>query len=506
MTRGYLHIGHAKAALLNDYFAHEKSTGTLICRFDDTNPSKESEEFQDSILADLGLMKVFPDRVSHSSDYFQQIQDYCLKLLRMGRAYADNTDHELMKAERRAGIKSKCRDIPISSSLQHFEEMKLGSDEGVKWCIRAKISVDDENKSLRDPVIYRCNLDPHHRTGRKWKAYPTYDLCAPILDSLEGVTHALRTNEYRDRNPQYAWIQKALGLRPVEIFDFARVSFIRTVLSKRKLTEIVNRGVVSGWLDPRMPTVRGIHRRGMLMDTLREFMIKQGPSSNIVNQDWTQIWALNKKKIDPIAPRHTAVIKADMVEAFVNGAAEVAFSDERPKHAKNPAVGFKNVVFSKKIILDQEDALSFDDNEEITLMNWGNAIVGTKQTSPNHPANNKPTITHLELDLHLEGDLKKTKKKITWLSSDQDLIPCELCSFDHLITKDKLEKDKDKLVEFLTPQTEFRTEALADCNVTGLMEGDIIQFERKGYYRVDRPFQQGRPAVMFEIPVGKTNA
>ena len=257
---GYLHIGHAKAALLNDHFAHEKSNGTLICCFDDTNPSKESQEFQDTILADLGLMKIRPDKVTYSSDYFKHLYDSCVQLLKAGKAYADDTEREQMQAERRHGIASKRRESSIAENLQHFEDMKAGSEEGVNWCVRAKISVNEPNKALRDPVIYRCNLQPHHRTGRTWNVYPSYDLCTPVLDSLEGVTHALRTNEYRDRNPQYAWIQRALGIREVEVCDFARMNFVRTVLSKRKLTKLVEIGAVSGWADPRMPTVRGIVR------------------------------------------------------------------------------------------------------------------------------------------------------------------------------------------------------------------------------------------------------
>lgn len=311
-------------------------------------------------MADLNFMKIFPDKVSYSSDYFDQMQDYCVRLLAKGRAYADNTDAATMKDERTNGVKSHCQDASIGTNLQRFEEMKSGSKEVLQWCIRAKISVDDVNKALRDPVISRCNPQRHHRTGDRFKIYPTYDFCAPILDSLEGVTHALRTNEYRDRNPQYAWVQNSLGLRTVQIFDFARVNFMRTVLSKRKLTEIVNRGVVSGWNDARMPTIRGIHRHGLLMDTLREFMIAQGPSSNIINQDWTQILALNKKKIDPVSPRHTAVMKAAMVEVSIRSAPEAAYSEERPKHNKNPGLGPKEMVFSKSIILDQEDAMSIE--------------------------------------------------------------------------------------------------------------------------------------------------
>jgi len=496
---GFLHIGHAKAALLNDFFAHEKSSGTLICRFDDTNPSKESQEFEDSIINDLAMMKIYPDRKSHSSDFFPQMFEYCVQLLLKGDAYADDTEQEVMKDERRHGIPSKRRKASSAESLAHFEEMKLGSGDGTKWCIRAKISIDNVNKALRDPVIYRCNPQPHHRTGITWKVYPTYDFCAPVLDSIEGVTHALRTNEYRDRNPQYAWIQRALGLREVEIFDFARMNFVRTVLSKRKLTKIVDKGVVSGWDDPRMPTVQGMRRRGMTMDALREFIVKQGPSHNIINQDWTQIWAVNKRHIDPLAPRHTAVTKDGIVEATINGVRGMAYTENKPKHNKNPELGSKRVAYSKKIVVDQEDARSFVEDEEITLMNWGNAIVRKVHGAMN-PLNK--VVISLELDLHLQGDFKETKKKITWLAQEQELVPVRLIDFDYLIKKDKLEKE-DNIEDFLTAQTEFRTEVLADCNVATLRRDDVIQFERKGYFRVDQPFLHGNPAVMFKIPTGK---
>ncbi|KAL1989266.1 hypothetical protein VTN96DRAFT_28 [Rasamsonia emersonii] len=244
---GYLHIGHAKAALLNDYFAHEKYKGTLLVRFDDTNPSKEKEEFQDSIIEDLALMGIKPDKLSYTSDYFNELYEYCVQMIKDGNAYADDTDRETMAAERMKGIPSKRRDATVEENLARFEEMKRGTEEGMRWCIRAKISVDNPNKALRDPVIYRCNPTPHHRTGTTWKIYPTYDFCCPIVDSIEGVTHALRTIEYRDRNPQYQWMLDALKLRNVQIWDFSRMNFIRTVLSKRKLTKLVEKGVVWGW-------------------------------------------------------------------------------------------------------------------------------------------------------------------------------------------------------------------------------------------------------------------
>jgi len=230
-----------------------------------------------------------------------------------------------MREERGQGIASKRRDATVEENLLRFGEMTKGTKEGVRWCLRAKMSVDNPNKAMRDPVIYRCNLDPHHRTGyapsrltlsqlltpfrSKWKVYPTYDFACPVVDVLEGVTHALRTIEYRDRNPQYHWIIEALGLRAVNIWDFSRLNFVYTLLSKRKLRWFVDEGLVSGWDDPRFPTVRGIRRRGMTVEALTQFMLSQGPSQAIVSLEWDSIWVLNKKIIDPIAPRFWSVLK-----------------------------------------------------------------------------------------------------------------------------------------------------------------------------------------------------
>ncbi|KAL8998910.1 MAG: hypothetical protein Q9169_002129 [Polycauliona sp. 2 TL-2023] len=501
---GYLHIGHAKAALLNDYFAHEMYKGTMICRFDDTNPSKEKEEFQQSIVEDLAMMGIKPDKTSHTSDYFQQLYDHCVTLLKAGKAYADDTERETMQHERFNGIASKRREATIEENLERFEEMKKGNEEGIRWCIRAKMSIDNPNKAMRDPVIYRCNPQPHHRTGETWKVYPTYDFACPIVDSIEGITHALRTIEYRDRNPQYYWMLDALNLRKPNIWDFARMNFIRTLLSKRKLTKFVESGHVWGWDDPRFPTIRGIRRRGMTVDALREFILKQGPSRNIVNLDWTLFWATNKKYIDPIAPRHTAVVLENAVTATVKGARVAAYTEDKPKHGKNPELGTKKVAYSDEILIDQTDAQSFTQDEEITLMNWGNAIVRKISHSMN-PLHSSRVVS-LELELHLQGDVKLTKQKITWLAkSGQELIPVELVDFDYLITKDKLEEE-DNVDDFLTEKTEFRTSAVADGNLAGVEAGEVIQFERKGYFRVDRAFRHGESAVAFCIPTGKANA
>ncbi|KAK9456992.1 tRNA synthetases class I, catalytic domain-containing protein [Dipodascopsis uninucleata] len=492
---GYLHIGHAKAALLNQYFAQEYH-GKLIIRFDDTNPSKEKLEFQDSILEDLELLGIKGDVITYSSDYFQLLYDYCIQMIKEEKAYADDTPVEQMRHERTEGIASQRRDRTVEENLKIFQEMTEGTEEGLKNCIRAKISYTTPNKAMRDPVIYRCNLTPHLRTGTKWKVYPTYDFCCPIVDSIEGITHALRTNEYRDRNAQYEWVLKALDLRKVYIWDFSRINFVRTLLSKRKLQWFVDQKLVSGWDDPRFPTVRGVRRRGMTVEGLRNFILGQGPSKNILNLDWSLIWATNKKIIDPIAPRHTAVVTANVVPVTLSNGPAEPYSEEKPKHKKNSAIGTKKVLYSSHIYVDQEDAQTFKDDEELTLMDWGNAIIKKIYKDGD-------IVTSIDAELHLEGDFRKTEKKITWLANTPEATPIDLVDFDYLITKDKLAED-DKVEDFVNKNTEFHTAGLGDLNVRDMKEGDIIQFERKGYYRLDKPYSENSPAIFFTIPDGKT--
>ena len=501
--RGYMHIGHTKAALLNDYFAHEAFDGKMIVRFDDTNPSKEKQEYEDSIIEDTKLLGIKIDQITHTSDYFDEIYRQAENLIKSGKAYADDTDPEIQSADRKNRKPSKCRDRPAEESLAMLKEMKDGTDLGRKHCIRARIAFDSNNGAMRDPIIYRFpnwqgkEPAPHHRTGWTWNIYPTYDFACPIVDSLEGVTHALRTTEYAERNEQYQWFLEALKVRKVNLWEFSRMNFIRTFLSKRKLTKVVESGKVSGWDDPRMPTVRGIIRRGLLVAALRDFMIKQGPSRNIVNMDWAALWATNKRMMDPVVPRYMAVDKDNVVLATVTGGPEAPYYEDRPKHVKNPDVGTKSVRFSNRLLLDQADVTTFAPEEEITLMSWGNAIVKTldKATSP---------IKEIQLQLHLEGDFKKTEKKVTWLAENEGkLIEAELWDFDYLITKDSLDKEDD-LEAFLNPVTESMTLALCDPNLAEVKEGEFLQLERKGFFRVDKTHGNGPEgrAVLFKVPAG----
>ncbi|CAO1621673.1 unnamed protein product [Parajaminaea phylloscopi] len=495
---GYLHLGHTKAAILNQYFANQYH-GRLIVRFDDTNPTKEKAEFQDSIIEDLALLGIKPNQTTFTSDYFDTIYQQVIQLIKQGDAYADDTVQEEMRAQRMDGLPSARRDMSVEDTLARFAEMSSGSTEGRRWCLRARMSVDDPNKALRDPVIYRCNADVvHHRTGTKYKVYPTYDFACPVVDSLEGITHALRTNEYRDRNPQYAWFLEKLALRKVEIWDFGRLNFQYTLLSKRKLTWFVDNGKVRGWDDPRFPTVRGIRRRGMTIEALQQFILATGPSQSIINMEWDQIWTMNKKIIDPVVPRYTAVEDSDKVKCTIAGAPP-AHQKAVPKHKKNLDIGNKTTVYDSVVYLEQEDAASFAQDEEITLMDWGNVYVRSKEVDAQ-----TGKVTAISMDAHFEGDFKKTKKKVHWLadSIERPLIPVTLFDFDYLITKPKLEEE-DAFEDFVTPQTEFPTVALADANIAELKEGDKLQFERKGYYILDKIDGASGRREFFKIPDGK---
>eukprot|EP00002_Diphylleia_rotans_P019422 TRINITY_DN3759_c0_g1_i1.p1 TRINITY_DN3759_c0_g1~~TRINITY_DN3759_c0_g1_i1.p1 ORF type:complete len:752 (-),score=162.80 TRINITY_DN3759_c0_g1_i1:233-2488(-) len=492
---GFLHIGHAKAAFLNDYYARHYK-GRLILRFDDTNPSKEKEEFVENIFTDLDTLGIKPDVVTHTSDYFNVILEYAYKLIKKGQAYVDDTPVEKLRAERMDGIESKNRSNTVEENLALFEEILKATPRGLQCCLRAKIDMQAKNKALRDPILYRCNLNPHHRTGTKHKAYPTYDFACPIVDSIEGVTHALRTSEYHDRNDQYYWVIDACEIRKPYIWDYSRLNFVYTLLSKRKLQWFVDKQLVEGWNDPRFPTVQGLLRRGLLVEAMKQFILVQGASKNINLMEWEKLWVINKRLIDPVAPRFSAVASVDRVPLTLVDGPSSPEGRTLLKHKKNPEVGNKVTIFYKTILLDQEDAREIAQDEEITLMDWGNAFV----TGITRDETGK--VTALEGKLNLEGSVKNTKKKLQWVADTDDVVSLVLVEFGHLMTKKKLEEDDDFL-NFINGSSRKEIQATGDANLRNLQKGDIIQLERKGYFIVDRPYiNASKPPILFGIPDG----
>uniref|UniRef100_A0A8C0ENV5 Bifunctional glutamate/proline--tRNA ligase n=1 Tax=Bubo bubo TaxID=30461 RepID=A0A8C0ENV5_BUBBB len=507
---GYLHIGHAKAALLNQHY-QVNFKGKLIMRFDDTNPEKEKEDFEKVILEDVAMLHIKPDQFTYTSDHFETIMKYAEKLIQEGKAYVDDTPAEQMKAEREQRMESKHRNNCVNKNLQMWEEMKKGTEYGQTCCLRAKIDMSSNNGCMRDPTLYRCKNQPHPRTGSTYKVYPTYDFACPIVDSIEGVTHALRTTEYHDRDEQFYWIIEALGIRKPYIWEYSRLNLNNTVLSKRKLTWFVNEGLVDGWDDPRFPTVRGVLRRGMTVEGLKQFIAAQGSSRSVVNMEWDKIWSFNKKLraickkvIDPVAPRYTALLKDAVVPVNIPEAQEEM--KEVAKHPKNADVGLKPVWYGSRVLIEGADAETLTEGEVVTFINWGNIII----TKLNRNSNGK--IVSIDAKLNLENkDFKKTTK-ITWLAETPraPFIPTVCVNYEHLITKPVLGKDED-FKQYINQNSKQEELMLGDPCLRELKKGDIIQLQRRGFFICDQPYEpvspyscKDAPCILIYIPDGHT--
>lgn len=485
---GYLHIGHAKAMLLNDYYA-KRYKGTLLIRFDDTNPSKEKEEFEENIIKDMETLGVDTSKISHTSDYFKQIEKYARQLIVDGRAFMDDTPQDQMQQERTDRVNSKHRDDAPEACLAMFDAMLKG--QAPDWCLRAKIDMSSDNGTMRDPVLYRTNLTPHHRTGTTFKAYPTYDLACPIVDSIEGVTHALRTTEYNDRDFQYYWLLDAMKLRKVRIHAFSRINFVRTLMSKRKLLWLVENKVADGWNDPRFPTVQGITRRGVSVQALRDFIVSQGASRNIIHLEWDAFWAVNKAAYEPTAHRYMGVEKSAVRLTITNFDDDMAFLSA-PLVPKDPTLGSRPVRIYKHVLIEAEEVPKVV-GEEIVLMRWGLVEI--------------TSLTPLEGEF-VPGGIFKKKRPLHWLADAPGAaVDATFVEYDHLILKPKLEED-DKLTDpgVLTPVSKVETPALVDAALKHLDKGAVLQLERRGFYKVDVPYSPEGTLTLILIPDGKAKA
>ncbi|KAG1651553.1 Bifunctional glutamate/proline--tRNA ligase [Nymphon striatum] len=535
---GYLHVGHAKAALLNQHY-QQTFKGKLIMRFDDTNPAKEKADFEKVILEDLKMLEIYPDIFTHTSDHFEYMLQCCEKMIKECKAYVDDTDPEKMKIERESREDSVNRGNSVEKNLQMWNEMIKGTEFGQKCAVRAKIDMKSDNGCMRDPTIYRCKNEVHVKTGTKYKVYPTYDFACPIVDSIEGVTHALRTTEYHDRDDQFFWFIDALGLRKPYIWEYSRLNMMNTVLSKRKLTWFVNENLVDGWDDPRFPSVRGVLRKGMTVEGLKQFILAQGSSRSVVVMDWGKIWAFNKKSkyeageqlqmslkyfggavIDPVAPRYTAIGKERIVPVFVSDVKEDKHTAQL--HPKDPSIGMKSIWTSPEILIEGVDADCLKENENTTFINWGNL----KIVKINRDSSGKAESVEAEPNLD-NKDYKKTLK-LTWLAKKSPLIPCICVYFDHLISKNVLGKDED-FKDFINQNTKIimtlscysdrslcqqeEVLMLGDPELGNVKKSEIIQLQRKGFFICDQPYESASrytgkesPIVLFAVPDGSTGS
>lgn len=463
---GYLHIGHVKAALLNNDLADN-----LIIRFDDTNQEKGSESYEESIIEDLKLLELKEFHLSRTSDFYQKIIECAKKLILENKAYCDNTDRETMNQERMDGIESKNRNNSIDKNKSIFDKMIKNGEKDVEecknseieeYCVRAKISIDEKNKSLRDPVILRLKNSKHPKT--KSRLSPTYDFACPLVDSLQQITTVLRTNEFRDRNPQYFWILDALKMKKPKIKDFSRLNFEDTCLSKRKLRAVIEEHDLT-WQDPRIPTIKGILRLGLHIDVLKEYIRLQGMKQGNCIASWDKIWAMNKKYLDKTCNRYSAILSDNYykIDFIDNKGARINPYDpiiSLPLNKKNQNSKQKEVL-TTSIAISNEDANILKINEEFTLMALGNAIL------------KKKTENKLICESNPTGNYKLTKNKISWISLDS-AIEYNLTTYGSLFKDGKFNHDS-KLTEKI----------LIEKAAESIKYNEMVQFERIAFVKKD---------------------
>ena len=469
---GYLHIGHVKAALLN---AHMAKDGKLILRFDDTNPEKEKEHYEKAIIEDLKLLGINDYTIVRSSDHFDEMYKLAIILIKKGLAYCDDTAQERMRDERMNGIASKCREQKVDENLKIFEDMNRGDHKG--FCLRAKIDFEHKNKAMRDPVIYRYVGTSHVKTGDKYKIYPTYDFACPIVDSLDGVTLALRTNEYRDRNEQYKWFLDKLELKnKPAIHDFSRMNFENTCLSKRKIRFYVDQGMVSGWDDPRVATLRGIKRLGMSMDVLKDYIIKQGSSQKSSTISWDKVWALNKKAVDPVATRWMAVPEKEKVLCRINTKNKALLNkmEQVLRVFKNKEQGTRSLYKNDEIYIAYEDAALLNKDEYFTLMNWGVMQLKDKIIDGG-------VITELILEEALDKSVKDTNNFITWVSKVNN---CKVKLFEYGNLQNN--EETDDLTEKFNTESKKEEIWIGEEGLADTKAGEYVQILRIGFFICDK--------------------
>lgn len=496
---GYLHIGHAKSIVLNFGLA-EKYNGKCNLRFDDTNPAKESVEYVNAIIEDIEWLGYdYGDKPLFTSDYFDQLYAYAIQLIENGKAYVDDQSAEEISAGKTnptiPGIKSPYRDLSVEENLARFEAMRSGACEEGSRVLRLKIDMDSPNMHMRDPIIYRIKKVNHHRTGDKWCIYPNYDFAHGQSDSIEHVTYSLCTLEFRDHKPLYDWIIKALNIFPSEQTEFARLNLGYTIVSKRKLLQLVEDGHVHGWDDPRMPTISGLRRRGYTPESIKNFAHKVGVArrdgiTDIALLEYSIREDLNKKAnrvfgiLDPLKVTITnwPEGKTEMMPAVNNPGDEAAGSREMP--------------LTREIYIEQGDFLENPPSpkkwyrlgpEREVRLKYGYII---KCTGFEKDAEGNITELYCEYDPETRSGHdtsgKKVKGTLGWVSGDH-AVKAEIRMYDRLFTTENLNKIDDDLTNHLNPNSlEINKDVLLEPSLASAKPGDFFQFERQGYFIVDK--------------------
>ena len=500
---GYLHIGHAKSMCLNFGLAQEYG-GRCHMRFDDTNPAKEEEEFVDGILEDVRWLGWdWGDHLYFASDHFDKLFDFAIDLIKKGKAYVDDLDQGQIRKYRgtltEPGVKSPYRDRSVEENLALFQGMKNGEiDEGQR-VLRAKIDMASGNINMRDPVLYRVLKTPHHRTGDKWVVYPMYDFAHGQSDSVEGVTHSICTMEYEDHRPLYDWILDALDVYHPQQIEFARLNLSHTVMSKRKLAQLVSEGHVSGWDDPRMPTLAGLRRRGYTPESIRRFCDLVGVAKR---QNVIEIALLEHAIRDDLntrAARVLAVLKPlkVVIENYPEGQVEHLDAVNNPE---NPYAGVRQVPFSRELYIERGDFMEDPPKKFFRLapgrevrLRYGYFITCTDVVKDEAGDVIELRCTY---DPETRGgqspDGRKVKGTIHWVSA-RHAVEAEVRLYEHLFTSERPDEEDDFLSTLNPDSLEVVANAKVEPSLADARPGERFQFERLGYFAVDPDTGPGSP-------------
>jgi glutaminyl-tRNA synthetase len=508
---GYLHIGHAKAICLNFGVADEFG-GRCHLRFDDTNPTKEEQEYIDAIERDVRWLGFdWGKHLYHASDYFERLYEWAEHLIRNGHAYVDDQSQEQMRANRgtltEPGKNSPFRDRNVDENLDLFRRMRAGEFPNGARVLRAKIDMASGNINLRDPVLYRILHASHPRTGTKWCIYPSYDYAHGQSDAIETITHSLCTLEFEDHRPLYDWLLERLPVpsRPRQI-EFARLNITHTVLSKRVLTELVRERHVDGWDDPRMPTLAGLRRRGVPPVAIRDFVKRVGVAKANSTVDFGMFEFSIREALNKTAARRMAVLRPlkVVIENWPDGKIDDL---EAANHPDNPAAGSRKLRFGRELYIEQEDFME-DPPKKFFRLAPGREVrlryayfVTCKEVVKN--AAGEVTELRCTYDPATRGgetppDGRKVKATLHWVSAP-DAVSAEVRLYNQLFTRP--DPDAGNFAAEINPlSVEVLSDAKLERALADAAAGEAVQFERQGYFCADQASKPGR--LLFNRTVG----
>ena len=507
---GYLHIGHAKSICLNFGIANEFN-GTCNLRFDDTNPIKEKEEFVASIQKDVSWLGFeWNKEVHYASDYFQQLHDFAVELIKADKAYVCDLNADEVRAYRgtlqEPGKDSPNRSRSVEENLELFEKMTAGDFQDGERVLRAKIDMSSPNMNMRDPTLYRIRHGViHHQTGEAWCIYPMYDYTHPISDALEGITHSLCTLEFEDHRPLYDWVLDNISLKchPQQI-EFSRLNLQYTIVSKRKLTKLVEDNYVNGWDDPRMPTIAGLRRRGFTPESIRDFCDRIGVTKADNSIEMGVLENCIREDLNEIAPRRMAVMNPLKV-VIENYPADKIEQLEAPNHPQKEEMGKRIIPFTREVYIDRNDFKEEANNKYKRLKTGGEVrlrnayVIRCDEVIKNANGEITELRCSYDPDTHNKNpaDGRKVKGVIHWVSASQG-IEAEVRLYDRLFTHanpDAAAKDNKEFTDFINPDSlKILSKCYLETSIEKVEAGERFQFEREGYFcRDDENSSTGKP-------------